>query len=67
MTTSAMRYAVLDRRKHLDFAISSLDDFTLGDGEAFGLPRLLSDPCISLYALDLELNSACFVELPAAV
>ena len=67
MTTSAMRYAVLDRRKHLDFAISSLDDFTLGDSEAFDSSRLLSDPCISLYALDFERNSACFVELSAAV
>jgi hypothetical protein len=62
-----MRYAVLDRRKHLDFAISSLDDFTLGDSEAFDSSRLLSDPCISLYALDFERNSACFVELSAAV
>jgi hypothetical protein len=61
-----MRYPVLDRRKHLDFAISSLDDFTLGDSEAFNSSRLLSDPRISLYALDFERNSACFVELSAA-
>ena len=66
MTTSAVRYAILDRRKYYDFAPSSLDDFTLGDSEAFDSSRLLSDPRISLYALDFERNSAGFVELSAA-
>jgi hypothetical protein len=67
MTISAMRYAVVGRRKYHDFAISSLDDFTLGESEAFDSLRLLSDPHISLYALDFERNLACFVELSAAV
>lgn len=66
MTTSAVRYPILQRRKYRDFAVSGHDDFALGDGEAFDASRLISDPCISLYALDLERNSACFVELPAA-
>jgi hypothetical protein len=67
MTTSAVRYAILDRRKYRDFAVSSLDDFALGDSEAFDSSRLVSDPRISLYALDFERNSACFVELAPAV
>ena len=67
MITSAVRYAILDRCKDHDFAISRLDDFTLGDGEAFDSSRLLSDPRNSLYTLDFERNSACFVELSASV
>ena len=67
MTASAVRYPILDRRKYRDFAVSVPDDFELGDSEAFDASRLLSDPRISLYALDFERNSACFVELPAAV
>ena len=67
MTTSAVRYAILDRRKYRDFAISGPDDFALGDGEAFDSSRLLSDPRVSLYALDFGRNSACFVQLSTAV
>lgn len=67
MTTSAVRYAIVDRRKYRDFAVSSLDDFALGDSEEFDASQLLSDPRISLYALDFERSSAIFVELSAAV
>lgn len=67
MNNSAVRYAILDRCKDHDFAISSFDDFTLGGGEQFDSSQLLADPCTSLYTLDFERNSACFVEVPAIV
>lgn len=67
MTTSAVRYAILDRRKYRDFAVSGLNDFTLGDGEAFDSSRLLHDPRMSMYALDYERNSAYFVELSTSL
>jgi len=66
MTTSAVRYAILDRCKYRDFAVSRLADFALGDSEAFDSSRLFSDSRMSLYALDYERNLACFVELPTA-
>ena len=67
MTTSALRYPVLGRSKDHDFGISNLGDFTLGNGEAFDSERILADPRLSLYTLDLERDVACFVELPDGV
>jgi hypothetical protein len=63
---SATRYPILGRSKDHDFSISNLNDFALGNGEAFDSRRLPFDRCVSLYTLDLERSVACFVELPAS-
>jgi hypothetical protein len=63
----SLRFPILKRSKDHDFAISDMGDFTLGEGEAYDPDRLLGDPEISLYTLDLKRNVACLVQLPDAV
>ena len=40
------------------------DDFELGKAEAVDPERLLSDPCWTLYCLDLDASEALFVQTP---
>jgi len=67
MGNVAVRQQILKRRKFHDFAVSSATDFELGASEPYDSAGILSDPHISLYALDFERSVACFVELPANV
>lgn len=61
---NAKRGKIVSRNKEHDHYMSIPEDFLCKGEEAVDARSILSNPCLSLYCLDLEKGEAVFVETP---
>lgn len=63
----AQTYTIVEKRKDRPFGRPQIIDFVLQRAGTVAADRILSDPGISLYTLDLDARRAIFVRLPPEV